>query len=173
MTFSISGFTSVSSPVTIQVLVKQGAFKTNVDGLMIGYDYVPYQSVSELPSTLSAQVALKPTVINVSNLGTGGSSFTREPYEQPLINIPVNNPLLLTDDDFYNIEPLKFANFSIDGGFAQLPAYVPGNLGGVFNLSTPSKDNLSRYFYSANSQEFNFRTEGLLTPATSQARTMK
>jgi hypothetical protein len=28
------------------------------------------------------------------------------------------------------------------------------------------KDNLSRYFYSANSQEFNFRTEGLLTPVS-------
>ena len=168
LTFYISGLTSVSSRVTIQALVKQGTlnYTTNVDGLMIGYDYVPYQSVSELPSTLSAQVALKPTVINVSNLGTGGSAFTREPYEQPLINIPVNNPLLLTDDSFYNIEPLRFANFSIDGGFTQLPAYVPGNLGGIFNLSVPMKDNLSRYFYSTNSNEFNFRTEGLLTPVS-------
>jgi photosystem II stability/assembly factor-like uncharacterized protein len=172
LTFFISGLSSISTPVTIQVLVKQGTFTyptiggANPDGLLIGYDYVPYQSVSELPSALSAQVALKPTIINVSNLGTGGSSFAREPYEQPLINIPVNNPLLLTDDSFYNIEPLRFANFSVDGGFAQLPAYVPGNMGGVFNLSSPVKDNLSRYFYSANSQEFNFRTEGLLTPVS-------
>ena len=172
LTFDIIGVSSVSSTVTVQVLTKQKTLPypndggTNPDGLMIGYDYIPCQSVSELPSTLSTQVTLKPTVVNVSNLGTGGSSFTREPYEQPLINIPVNNPLLLTDDSFYNIEPLRFANFSIDGGFAQLPAYVPGNLSGVFNLSIPTKDNLSRYFYSVNSKKFDFRTEGLLTPVS-------
>jgi len=172
ITFDIADVNSVTQTVYVQVLTKQNTLTysttggTNPDGLMIGYDYVPYQAVSELPLTLSAQVALKPTVINVSNLGTGGSAFAREPYEQPLVNIPVNNPLLLNDDSFYNIEPLRFANFSIDGGFAQLPAYVPGNLGGIFNLSVPMKDNLSRYFYSANSQEFNFRTEGLLTPVS-------
>jgi Uncharacterized protein related to plant photosystem II stability/assembly factor len=170
LTFDIIGVSSVSSTVTVQVLTKQKTLSysndggTNPDGLMIGYDYIPYQSVSELPSTLSAKVALKPTVMNISSLGTGGSIFAREPYEQPLTNIPVNNPLLLTDDGFCNIEPLKFANFSVDGGFAQLPVYVPGNLGEILNLSNPVKDNLSRYFYSISSRGFNFRTEGLLTP---------
>jgi hypothetical protein len=169
VTFNVINPPSNSATVTLQALTKQNTLVypsgTTTDGLLIGYDYIPYQSISELPATLTMQVALKPTVIYVSNLGTGGSSFDREPYQQPLINIPVNDPLILDDNSFYNVEPLKFANFSIDGGFVQLPAYVPGNLGGVLNLSNPQKDNQQRFFFGTCAKDFVFRTEGLLIPA--------
>jgi photosystem II stability/assembly factor-like uncharacterized protein len=164
-----ASITTSPTSVTVQVLTRQNnlpySVENSTDSLQIGYSYIPYQSISELPTTLTAQIALKPTVVNVSTLGTGGSVFTREPYQQPLINIPVNDPLIPDDNSFYNIEPLRFANFSIDGGFAQLPAYVPGNLNGSLVLSEPTKDNQSRYYYGISSREFNFRTEGLLTPA--------
>ena len=168
VTFNIPDYPSgLNMPITIQALAKQNIlfYNTVTDGLMIGYNYVPYQSLSELPTTLSVQVTLKPTIVNISNLGTGGSTFNREPYQQPLISIPVNDPLILDDDSFYNIEPMQFTNVSVDGGFIQLLACIPGNMGGILNLSNPQKDNQQRFFYGTSAKDFVFRTEGLLVPA--------
>jgi hypothetical protein len=102
-----------------------------------------------------------PREIEISDLGSGGSLFGREPYNQPLTNIPVNDSYISSDDKFYNVEPMRFPTFSVDGGFAQLPVLVPGSLG-TLTFSNPLRDSQQRSYYSSCSKEFIFRTEGLL-----------
>lgn len=150
--------------VRIQVMAKQTSLfytdSNSTTGLQIAYYYKAYQSVSDLPSTLTLQIAERPKNLIVSDLGTGGSLLNKEPFDLPLQNIPVNDSIA-DDDAFFNIEPLQFGNFSIDGGLAQLPMYVPGNLSGLIVLSNPVSDVMGRYYYKTCSKDFVFRTEGL------------
>jgi photosystem II stability/assembly factor-like uncharacterized protein len=163
--------TITASPVivTLQVLVLQNQLiyntqnSTSSDGLLIGYFYNPAQAVSELPTTLTMDMVTMPREIVISNLGTGGSLFTKEPYDQPLINIPVNAPTV-NDNQFYNVEPMRFPTFSVDGGFVQMPIKVPGSLG-TLTFSNSTKDSQQRSYYSSCSKEFIFRIEGLLIGA--------
>jgi photosystem II stability/assembly factor-like uncharacterized protein len=173
ITFTIADpltITAATVVVTLQVLVLQSPLIYNIqnttksDGLLIGYYYTPTQAVSELPTTLTMNMVTMPREIMISNLGTGGSLFAKEPYAQPLINIPVNDPTVLSDDQFYNVEPMRFPTFSVDGGFVELPVFVPGSLG-TLTFSNSTKDAQQRSYYSSCSKEFTFRTEGLLIGA--------
>jgi len=160
-------FTTTSPVViTIQALLKQNSFlfSGTSDGLMIGYYYQPYQCISDLPNSLTCKMLTKTSKINISNFGTGGSLLSKEPYIQPLINIPINNSNFINDNQFYNIEPLKFSNFSIDGGFVQIPYYVSADLNGEFIFSNSSSDTLGRFFYKTCSKDLIFRTEALQEP---------
>jgi len=149
--------------VTIQALLLQSAlpFPNPPDGLLIGYDYVPYQSVTDLPLNLTVETVTKPTVMNISNLGTGGSSTVPEPYNHPLNHIPTNDVNVADDNEFYNQDRLRFSNISLDTGFVQMPVYVPGSLGTELELSDIKSDNNGRAYYNNCSRDFQFITEGL------------
>jgi len=135
------------------------------DGIMIGYYYTPTQSVSVLPLNLTVDMATKSPTMYVSDIGTGGSLLTREPFDNPLLNIPVNDSNITDDNAFSNVERLRFPDFSVSGGFAQMPVYIPGNFGGSLTFSGATYDGLQRYFYNACSSSFSFETEGLLIGA--------
>jgi hypothetical protein len=154
--------------VTLQVLIRQSQLLYNnpantpsPDSLLIGYYYNPFQSIAELPESLTIKPVTRPSAIFISDLGTGGSLFEKTPFLQPLINIPTSDNL--GDQNFYNIEPMVFSNFSIDSGFVNLPTYVPANLGESLTFSLVTTDNLSRSFYSNCSKEFTVITGGLKT----------
>ena len=150
--------------VTIQGLILQSALlyaNDTTDGLLIGYNYLPYQSVTDLPLNLTVEMVTKPTVLNISNLGTGGSAFEQKPYSHPLNHIPTNDTLIANDNEFYNLDYLRFSNFTLDSGFAQMPVYVPGSFGEDLELSIIAEDNNQRAFYSVCSKDFQFITEGL------------
>jgi photosystem II stability/assembly factor-like uncharacterized protein len=150
--------------VTVQVLVLQSTLtyeNDDEDGLLIGYNYAPYQSITDLPLNLTVETVTKPTVLNISNLGTGGSSFEQKPYDHPLIHIPTNDSLVSDDNEFYNMDLLRFSNFTIDSGFAQMPVFVPGSFGEELELSIIAEDSDQRAFYSVCSKDFQFITEGL------------
>lgn len=154
--------------LTIQGLVSQDSllYSDTTDGLLIGYYYTPYQCVSALPTSITVEMVTKPTVMYISNLGTGGSSVAGYPFSFPLINIPTNDLTITDDKEFYNIDLLRFSNFSVDSGFVQMPAYVPGNFNEELVLSAIAQDNSERVFYNSCSKEFLFTTEGLKTAAT-------
>jgi photosystem II stability/assembly factor-like uncharacterized protein len=160
-------FQGTGTTVAIQVSTKLSTLPNSGanDGILIGYDYTPFQSIAELSTNLTVEMATKPSTVYVADLGTGGSLLTRDPYDNPLINIPVNDTLITDDNSFYNIELLRFSNFSVDGGFVQLQAYVPGNFGNDLTFSGITKDNLQRSFYNVCSKNFSFVTEGLLINA--------
>ena len=154
----------LTGTVTIQVLIANTALPNQLtdDGVLIGYYYAPMQTESELPTTLTISMVTKPNVMCVSDLGTGGTLLDAEPYDNPLINIPVVDNSITNDNSFYNVEPIRFSNFSITGGFAQLPVYVPANFQGDLILSAPASDALSRHFYGSVSSDFSFEAEGLI-----------
>jgi len=148
---------------TMQVLVLQNAlpYTASPAGLLIGYNYAPYQSVSDLPLNLTVETVTKPTVLNISNLGTGGSAFEQKPFSHPLNHIPTNDPLILNDNEFYNLDLFRFSNISLDSGFVQMPVYVPGSFGEDLELSIIAEDSSQRGFYNTCSKDFQFVTEGL------------
>ena len=150
----------------LQATVKQDVLEHDnnaTDSLLIGYDYVPSQISSSLPTSLSLKMVTAPKTISISNMGTGGGT-AGVPYALPMDQIPVNDELILEDNNFYNIEALKFNNISVSTGYVEMPAYVPGSFGEVITLSSPIKDAEDRWFYSASSKEFSFETEGLTSP---------
>jgi len=154
-----------NSTVKIQVIIRQNTLlysnAGNNDGALIGYYYRPYQCMSDLPTSMTLKMLTKPADIMVSDLGLGGSFYEKDPYDLPLINIPVNDFNFTSDNQFFNIEPMRFVSFSVDGGFAKMPAYSSGNFDGDITVSTPAEDKMTRNFYSACSKEFTFSTEGL------------
>jgi hypothetical protein len=120
--------------------------------------------MKELPTTLTLEPITRPSGVVISNLG-GGSLFDKYPYENPLVHIPLNDLTLSEDRTIYNIESLRFNNISVDGGYVQMPIYVPGNIGENFTLSGLTKDIQERYYYSICSKEFSYTTEGLMSAA--------
>ena len=149
--------------VTVQVLTLMNDFDFNdadVGGLLIGYNYMPYQSESYLPSTLTVEPVVVSESMYVSSLGDGGSLTDRAPYDNPLLHLPINDANFF-ESQIYNIEPMRFSGFSIDSGFAKMPAFIPGSLGSSFVLSSATKDDLDRYFYSVCGTEFKFITDNL------------
>ena len=167
---------ALTGTVTIQVLIKNTTLPNHLevdpqnpnpgnDGVLIGYYYAPMQTESELPASLTVSMITKPNVMYVSDLGTGGSLLDVEPYDNPLINIPVIDINITNDNNFYNIEPMRFSNFSITGGLASLPVYVPANFQGDLILSALASDNLARSFYGSVSNDFSFAAEGLIIGA--------
>jgi len=155
-----------NATVSFQGLILQSALlygndTGNDDGLLIGYNYIPYQSTASLPSTVTVKSIMDPKNLYMSSLGTGGSSYNRDPYEIPLNNIPVNDNIIQDDSSFYNIDLMRFADFSIDSGFIQLPIYIPGSLNEELTLSGIAEDNLSRFYYNTASKEFKYTAESL------------
>jgi len=162
------GQVSVDTEVIVQVLTKLSALpypNDNTDGLMIGYNYTPYQSVPDLPTTLTVEMTTDPSEIYISDLGTGGSLYDKSPYNNPLVHIPLNNPAMLTDDSFYSVEQMRFPSFSIDNGYVKLPVRVPGSFGKEVTFSTVVSDTQKRAYYSACSKEALFTTDSMVTPA--------
>lgn len=152
--------------LSAQVLVKQDLLlyrddNNDEDGLLIGYNYIPYQSVTDLPLTLTVEMVTKPTVLHISNLGTGGSAYEQKPYGQPLNHIPTNDSFISNDNEFYNLDLFRFSNFTADNGFVQMPVFVPGSFGEELEFSTIVEDNNRRAFYSVCSKDFQFITEGI------------
>lgn len=152
------------STATIQYVVEStslGGIKYNDGALLIGYTYIPFQALSDLPTTLTVQAVTRPTTMYVSDIGTGGSLFEKVPFDNPLIHIPLKNIELLSDDMIYNIEPMRFSKVSIDSGFVELPINVPGDLHDTLVLSAPMQDNVGRAYYSVCANEFQVTTENL------------
>jgi photosystem II stability/assembly factor-like uncharacterized protein len=152
--------------VYIQVLLQETAFlypddTVSNDGLMVNYYYTPYQSVSDLPSTLELEMVTKPSTVYISNLGTGGGT-TGYPYSNPLNHIPVASTTITSEGYFYNLDSIRFHNFRVDTGFAQIMAYIPGSFDQNVTLTLPVLDVLQRPYYSAVSSEFKFESEDLL-----------
>jgi len=150
--------------LSVQVLVEQSSLlysDDSTDGLLIGYNYIPYQSVTDLPLNLTVEMVTKPTVLHISNLGTGGSAYEQKPYGQPLNHIPTNDSFISDDNEFYNLDLFRFSNFSVDSGFVQMPVFVPGSFGEELDLSIIAEDNNQRAYYNTCSKDFQFITEGI------------
>ena len=154
--------TPQTGTIEIQVLTLMLSFdyQDPGDGLLIGYDYIPYQSIPDLPTTLIVDPVIQENTVYVSSLGNGSSIVAKEPYDNPLMHIPIND-VNITDDKIYNIEPLRFSSFSIDSGFVQMPVYIPADIGSTLTLSASTKDYINRYFYSECLTEFKFVTDNL------------
>lgn len=151
--------------LTIQLLVEETEFTNpqgSNNGLLIGYTYIPYQSVVALPTTINIKISAPSPFMYVSNLGTGGGT-AGSPYNNPIEHIPIGDPTI-NSNLFSNQVPLQFRNFSIDTGIAQLPYYIPANFGQEITLSVIDQDGQGRTFYSVSSKEFDIATEGLQIP---------
>ena len=146
--------------VTYQQNVLPFSDATASNGLYIGYDYVPYQGITDLPATLTVEFVTKPQTIKISDLGTGGGT-PGVPYVTPLEHIPVNDPNVTDEEAFFNIDPMIFNNFSIDTGFVQMPVLVPASISGDISFSGIAKDVLGRTYYSTCSKDLMFVAEGL------------
>jgi hypothetical protein len=149
------------------MLVKQMEFASASDTskAYVFYNYRPYQTVGNLPNTLTVEILTSSDFVYVSNLGTGGSNkIKKEPYENPIEHLPVNDPTFVTDNLFTNIDDLDFTNFSVDTGLVKLPAYISRKLGEdiVFTLPNNIGDRLGRTFYTGCSENFRFQTDGLV-----------
>ena len=153
-----------ASLARVQVTYQQTALPFpdagSTNGLYIGYNYVPYQGITDLPATLTVEMVTKPKVINISDLGTGGGT-PGVPYTTPLEHIPVNDPNVIDEQAFFNIDPMVFNNFSVDTGFVQMPVFVPASIATDITFSGITKDVLGRVYYSSCSKEMLFMTEGL------------
>ena len=163
-TLSIVVNTPITGTGSIQYIVQQSIKILYNDavsgGLLIGYTYIPPQCLPDIPSTLTVKSITKPETLYISTLGNGGSIYDREPFSNPLESIPLSDINILSDNEIYNVEPLRFPTFSITGGFVELPVLVPGNIGTIV-LSSPGIDSQSRSYYSICSNEFIFRSEGI------------
>ena len=154
--------------VWVQLLVKSTALTydgTNPDdSLLIAYNYIPKQTVPSLPSSLTVDVVTTAPVI-VSTLGVaGGSAGT--PYGNPIEHIPLNGTVTTgVPEDTYigNYDPLRFSNYSVDSGYARLPAVIPAGVGQQqLTLSSASSDSAGRTFYQTCSLSTQYSAEGLL-----------
>lgn len=131
------------------------------------YKYRPYQTVEALPTTLVVEALSVPDFVYVSNLGTGGTNkIKKDPYENPIEQIPVNDTELANDNIFSNVDDLDFTNFSVDTGLVKLPVLISRKIGEDITLSKPNNigDRLGRTFYEECSQIFRFQAEALLHP---------
>jgi len=145
--------------VLVQDLILPYPIDSNNDALLIAYNFLPYQTVQSLPTTVTLTTVDGGDRIYVSNNGSTGG-VAGQPYTTPIEQIPIND-ILLEENLLYNNESLRFNNLSVDTGMVSLPVYVPGSFGESFTLSAPSVDSLGRTFYSICSREFEFSTEGM------------
>lgn len=155
--------------VYVPILVKHNtlAALVNTSTMYTFYKYRPFQTVEALPSSLTVEIMSTPDFICVSNLGTGGSNkIKKDPYENPIEHIPVNDQELATDNIFSNVDDLDFTNWSVDTGYVKLPALISRKVGEDIVLSGPNNigDRLGRTFYTECSEEFRFQAETLLHP---------
>jgi hypothetical protein len=153
--------------VYVPMLVKQTAFPSALDTskAYVFYKYRPYQTVDSLPESLTVEILTSSDYIYVSNLGTGGSNkIKKDPYENPIDHIPVNDPSFINDNIFTNIDELNFTNFSVDTGLVKTPAFISRKLGEDITFTLPNNvgDRLGRTFYRACSENFKFQSEGLV-----------
>jgi len=165
MTF-MDGTARHDGPVYAQVMYKQSKLIYNdavTDGLLIGYDKVPNQSVAALPDTLSVVIQTRPDLVYISDVGTGGG-FGGVPYGNPIQHIPLNDANIANDDVFYNVDPLSFRNFSVDTGFVQMPTMIPAKIGEILTFSGVSLDRDSRGYYNTCSRDVVLQSEGLTDP---------
>lgn len=155
----------VPTSVKIQAFIQQVSliYSTVDAGLQIAYNFVPSQTPTNLPNSLTTEIVTNPTSVYISNLGTGGSSVIKEPYDFPLDSLPVNDSLILDDNEYYNLDLFRFVDFSVSGGFVQMPVIIPGSFGDELTLSNLTQDNLFRPFYSTCDKDFIFRVEGIKT----------
>jgi hypothetical protein len=161
LTFSSPLITGTTVKVQVTTLMTDFDFNdAATGGLLIGYNYLPYQSVVYLPETLTVEPVIVSESMYVSSLGDGGSLKDKAPYDNPLLHLPINDANFV-ENQIYNIEPMRFSGFSIDSGFAKMPAFIPGSLGSSFVLSSILKDYRDRYFYSVCGTEFKFVTDNL------------
>jgi hypothetical protein len=151
----------------VNLLVKQSTFPLPVSSTSsahVFYRYIPYQTLNNLPDTLSVEIVKGSDFVYVSNLGTGGD-ITRlaEPYENPIDHIPVNDTNFINENVFCNLDDLDLSNMRIDSGFIKLPAYIGRVLGKNITLSDPNNvgDKIGRPYYSSCSEVFKIQTEGL------------
>lgn len=159
----------VNGVVYVPLLVKQNTLAdvTDQSTAYAFYNYRPFQTVEALPSTLTVEVMSTPDFVYISNLGTGATNLIKkEPYENPVQHIPVNNEELANDNIFSNVDDLDFINISVDTGFVKMPAIVSRKIGEDVILSSPNNigDRLGRTFYTKASQEFRFQAEALNHP---------
>jgi hypothetical protein len=130
-----------------------------LDNLLIGYSYVPYQGVTNLPVTTTMEIVGNTGVMYVSNIGNGGGT-AGYPYSNPTQHIPVNDLTIASDSEFFN-DGLMLNNISVDTGFLQLPIYVPGSPTEAITLSNYTTDRMGRIFYTTCSKEMVYQAEAL------------
>jgi photosystem II stability/assembly factor-like uncharacterized protein len=158
--------TVTSGELIIPILVKLSSLPgmTSSPVASVFYNYVPYQSIGNLPSDMVVEVLKCSDFIYVTNLGTGSSDFiSGEPYAIPAEHIPVNSNDVFSDNFFSNVDDMDFANFRIDTGFVKLPAIISQYVGEDLILSEPNNigDKLGRPFYVSCSSDIIYHCEDL------------
>jgi len=116
------------------------------------YKYIPYQTIGNLPGTLTLEVVNMSEQVFITNLGTGASSVVfGEPYEVPAEHIAVNDDSVNNDNVFSNIDDLDFSNFSVNTGFVRMPGILSQYIGEDIELSSPNNvgDKVGRPYYSS------------------------
>lgn len=144
----------------IPIIVKQFSLPSLQDATNttanVFYKYVPYQSVKDLPESMTVEIIKGSDFVYVSNLGTGSSSvIIPEPYESPIEHIAVNDNSFLNDNIFSNIDDIDLINFTVETGFIKLPATISNNYSGDIIFSSPNNvgDSLGRTFYEEASKD--------------------
>lgn len=159
----------INGVVYVPILVKQDTL-ANLNDQSVAYTfykYRPFQTLESLPDNLTVEIMSTPDFVYVSNLGTGATNLIKkEPYENPIQHIPINDEEIANDNIFSNVDDLDFTNFSIDTGFSKLPAIISRKIGEDVVLSNPNNigDRLGRTYYTEISEEFRFQAEALLHP---------
>jgi len=116
------------------------------------YKYIPYQTIGNLPGTLTLEVVNMSEQVFITNLGTGASSVVfGEPYEVPAEHIAVNDDSVNNDNVFSNIDDLDFSNFRVNTGFVRMPGILSQYIGEDIELSSPNNvgDKVGRPYYSS------------------------
>jgi photosystem II stability/assembly factor-like uncharacterized protein len=129
------------------------------------YNYVPCQTINNLPNELLIEILKCPDHIYITNLGTGSlSNKMKEPYLIPTEQIPVNEEEIKSDNYFSNIDDLEFSHIRINTGFVKMPALISQYIGDDILLWDPNNkgDFLGRTFYRKCSKEIIYQCEDLV-----------
>jgi photosystem II stability/assembly factor-like uncharacterized protein len=159
--------TITGGTIYVPMLVQQTQFTgaTATSEAYVFYKFRPYQALDNLPTELTVEVLTSSDFLYVSNLGTGGSNkIKKDPYENPIDHIPVNDASFVNDNIFTNIDDLDFIDISVDTGLVKIPAFLSRKLGEDITLSKPNNigDRLGRAFYTACDDTFKYQSEGLV-----------
>jgi hypothetical protein len=153
---------SAAGTVKIQAYTKKLSldYQTDSDTLYIAYSRNPNQAVNNPSNTLVLQPIVPSPHMAISNKGTGAVA-SGTPYQNPLEHIAVND-IQVTDENVFNDRlPLMFPTFTVDSGYVERPAIIPGSISRSFTLSVPRQDAMGRWFYSVCSSEFTMEAEGV------------
>jgi len=161
--FNINNFNNQTGTASIQALILEYTVPSTIGdsstGALIGYDYIPVQTVVSTPNLEIQTITEYPAMI-ISNNGWG-SSTQGTPYINPIEQIPITLTGYYTDQ-LFSMDLIQFLNYNVDNGFIKVPVLIDGQLYNVpITLSTTAIDSLGRQYFTSSTPQISFMSEGL------------